>query len=113
MTNYATGHLAEKLAAQYLTSIGFEIVAINWKNKACEIDIIAKKNRVIHFIEVKYRQTSSQGTGFDYITPKKLQRMAFAAELWVQQYNWPDDYCLSAIEMAGPDFEITNFIEAI
>ncbi len=111
-TNYSTGHEAEKRAAEYLQTQGYEIVALNWKTPVCEVDIIAKKQHVHYFIEVKYRQNNSQGTGLDYITPKKLKQMNFAAQCWVQENKYHGDYELSAIEMST-DFKITDFIEQL
>lgn len=113
LTNYSTGHSAEKHAARYLKSHGYKTRALNWRTKWCEIDIIASKKRTIYFIEVKYRVNNNQGLGLDYITPKKLSRMNRAAESWVQQNNFEGNYQLGAIEVAGNNFEITNFITDI
>lgn len=112
ITNYSAGHDAEKVAAEFLRTKGFEIVDINWNTPVCEVDIIAKKQNVIYFVEVKYRKNDSQGGGFDYITPKKLQQMNFAANCWVQENNYEGDYELSAIEMSA-NFKITNFISEL
>lgn len=116
MTNYSHGHEAEKVAAKYLESNGYKIIALNWRHARAEIDIIAQKRRRFRasgplvFFEVKYRKTDAQGRGLDYITPKKLQQMQFAAELWVTENNYHGDYTLGAIEMAGEAYEITNLI---
>jgi putative endonuclease len=112
MTNYSAGHEAEKIAAKFLESEGYEIFELNWKTPVCEVDIIANKQNVIYFVEVKYRNNNSQGMGFDYITPKKLQQMKFAANCWVEENNYDRDYELSGIEMSS-DFQITEFIEQI
>lgn len=111
-SNYQSGHEAEKVAAEYLQSQSFEIIEVNWKTPVCEVDIIARKQNVVYFVEVKYRQGSSQGLGLDYITPKKLQQMNFAASCWVQENNYDGDYELSAIEMSA-DYKINNFIPEI
>lgn len=110
MTNYAVGHTAEEYAAEYLQKQGYKIVALNWKTKYCEIDIIAQKKKRIYFIEVKYRQNDLQGSGLDYITDKKLKRMRFAAEIWVLENNWKNDYTLGAIEMTGSDYQVDQFL---
>lgn len=112
-TNYSVGHEAERRAADYIRKLGYKIQALNWKNRLCEIDIIAEKQRTIYFIEVKYRKTASQGTGLDYITPQKLRQMRFAAELWVQEHNWAGEYELGAIELTGEYFTVTNFLPSI
>lgn len=97
MTNYATGHAAEKQAANYLKEHGFKIRQLNWKTKYCEIDIVAENKKVIYFVEVKFRKTDHQGSGLDYITPAKLRQMQFAAELWVSTNDWRGNYQLAAL----------------
>lgn len=111
MTNYSKGHQAELVAAEYLSSKGFKIIDMNWKNSLAEIDIIAEIEGVIFFVEVKYRTTTLQGRGIDYVTDKKIKQMSFAAEMWVSNNNWGGDYQLSAIELSGKDFEVTNFVQ--
>lgn len=113
MSNFETGHTAEQYAAQFIAEQGYTIVAVNWKRPRCEIDIVAKKSKTIHFIEVKHRKNNNQGTGFDYITPKKQQQMAFAAELWVSENAWTGPYLLGAIELTGTDYRVANFLEQI
>lgn len=113
MTSFDTGRRAEAAAAAYLKHKGYAIVAQNWRTRWCEIDVIAHRDKVVYFCEVKYRATDRQGGGLDYITPQKLKQMEFAAEAWVQLSGWTGEYQLSAVEVSGPDFEITNFIEEI
>jgi uncharacterized protein (TIGR00252 family) len=110
MTNFAHGRAAEDTVSAYLEREGYEIISRNWRTRWCEIDIVAKKKKVIYFVEVKYRKTDTQGSGLDYVTPKKLQQMRFATEFWVQDNNWRGDYRLAAIEVGGPQYEITNFL---
>ena len=112
MTNFQTGHDAEKVAAELLLVHGYEIIELNWRTPVCEIDIVAKRNKTIYFVEVKYRSNNHQGTGLDYITSKKLKQMEFSAQCWVQEEKWTGDYRLSAIEVSN-DFKVTDFIEDI
>jgi uncharacterized protein (TIGR00252 family) len=106
----STGKTAEAAAVAYLQSKGFAVLEQNWRTRFCEIDIVAKQKDVIHFVEVKYRQHSRQGSGLEYITPKKLQQMRFAAEMWVSSHEWLGAYTLSAIEVSGDDFTVGSFI---
>jgi putative endonuclease len=119
MTNYSHGHDAEKVAARYLEVYGYTIITLNWRHTRAEIDIIAQKRPLLRakgplvFFEVKYRKTDAQGSGLDYITPKKLAQMRFAAELWVAENRYEGDYTLGAMEVTGETYEITNFLENI
>lgn len=108
MTNYQTGHDAEKLAAGYLKEHGFKIRELNWKTQYCEIDIVAERSKAIYFVEVKSRKSAAFGGALEYITPKKLQQMTFAAEMWVSDHSWKDDYQLAAIAIDAGELE---FIE--
>lgn len=56
------GREGEQLAVDWLVSKGFTILHRNWRYRQFEIDIVALKNEMPHFIEVKYR--SSQQFGF-------------------------------------------------
>ena len=106
MSNYQTGHDAEARVADWLRERGFRIMTINWKTPVCEIDIIAIKSNIIFFIEVKYRQSDLHGSGVEYVTSKKLKRMSFAAELWVQQQGWDGDYQLAVVQASPGSFTL-------
>lgn len=111
MTTFETGRRAEAVAADFLQHKGCAIVAQNWRTRWCEIDIIAQRDKVVYFCEVKYRATNNQGSGLEYITPKKLQQMRFAAESWVHLHSWRGEYQLCAIEVSGPQFRITGVVK--
>lgn len=107
------GRRAEKVAALYLEMRGYKIIERNWRRPRCEIDIIAEKGGVIHFVEAKYRMNDEQGGGLEAITASKLKQMRRAAWMWVEEAKWRGEYVLSAIELAGPDFTIMSFIENV
>lgn len=111
MTTTETGRRAEAVAAAFLVQKGCAIVAQNWRTRMCEIDVVAARDNVVYFVEVKYRATANQGSGLDYITPKKLQQMRFAAESWVHAHDWRGEYQLCAIEVAGPRYHITGVVK--
>lgn len=113
MTTFTTGRQAEAAAATYLQARGFEIVQQNFRTRDCEIDIIARRRNYLYFVEVKYRRNDMQGGGLDYITQKKLSQMTFAANRWLQDQPAPRGYSLAAIEIYGPDFAVTEFIESL
>ncbi len=107
-----SGGAAEGEVAGYLEDKGFKVIDRNWKTKWCEIDVVALKDKVLHFVEVKYRRSSNQGGGFDYITAKKLRQMDLAARSWVEINDWEGEYVLSAAQVSGDNFEI-DFIAEI
>ena len=113
MTTTDTGRKAEAVAAEYLQAHDYEVLQQNWKTRFCEIDIVAAKDGCLYCVEVKYRQSTIAGSGLEYITQKKLQQMQFAAQSYAMEHNWHDSINLAAIEVAGNEYKITNFIESI
>lgn len=111
MKTTETGLRAEARVAEELRQQGHKIVARNWKTKVCEIDIIAKKEDVVYFVEVKHRYQAAQGSGLEHITQQKLRRMDFAARVWCLHQSWEGDCALLAAEVAGPDFESVSITE--
>lgn len=103
MNTTEAGKSAEGLVANKLQVQGYTLLAQNWRTRYCEIDLIMEKNNTVYFIEVKYRSSDRHGSGFDYITPKKLKQMEFAAEMWLQSAS--DRYRGSALAAAevSPD----------
>jgi len=77
------GNKAEDKAAQYLQECGFLIVDRNVYSRFGEIDIIAQKENILHFVEVK--------SGEDYelaiqnITPTKLSRIIKTAQSYMKK----------------------------
>lgn len=91
------GDAAENTVGQWLEAQGFTIRERNWKTRYCEIDIVAEKGSSRYFMEVKYRSSTTQGGGEAAITPAKLKKMRFAAELYDSQYASLQDTHLIAI----------------
>lgn len=107
------GRRAETLAAKYLKRRGYKVLEQNWRTRWCEIDLVVERKRVIYFVEVKYRSGTAQGGGLEYITQRKLGQMNFAAELWMASHSGDADYRLAAIELSGPSFEVTAWLDEL
>ena len=81
LKNYRRGHRVEWLAAAFLMSKGYRILARRLKTSAGEIDLIAVRGRRLAFVEVKQRQTMLDCEAS--ITARTSQRVHRAASLWV------------------------------
>lgn len=101
MSTTSVGREAENSVAEQLKKQGYLLIEQNWRTKWCEIDLIMSKKRVVYFIEVKYRSSDKYGSGLEYITPKKLQQMRFAAEMWLSCSNWVGGSQLAVAELTG------------
>jgi putative endonuclease len=56
--NQKTGELGESVAVRYLEAHGYDIVERNYTKPCGEIDIVAAKEGMVHFIEVKAQKVS-------------------------------------------------------
>ena len=76
------GALGEKIAAEYLTSLGYMIRERNFRSREGEIDIIAEKDDFLVFIEVRTRTSNSYGTPEESVTAQKKERLIALAEAY-------------------------------
>ena len=81
-----TGKEGEEMAAAWLLGQGFTILHRNWKHSYFELDVIAEKEGVLHFIEVKTRTTDTYGHPEEGVTAKKLERLMNAGEEFLNMY---------------------------
>lgn len=84
MSNKLKGKYGEELACKYLIDRGYEIIARNFRySRYGEIDIIAYKDKVISFVEVKYRTSEFFGTPLEAITKDKLHKIYMCARYFL------------------------------
>ncbi len=84
-----TGNTGEAMAAGYLQEKGYKILHQNWRHSHWEVDIIAEKETVLHFIEVKTRRTRQFGFPEDDVDKKKIKNLISAAEEYLcRQPQW-------------------------
>ena len=77
------GDIGENFAADLLTNSGYQIIERNYRTKAGEIDIIATKNGVLHFIEVKTRTADEFGYPADAVNENKQHKIRRAADCYL------------------------------
>lgn len=77
------GRKGESLAKAFLKGLGYEILDENWTHGRCEVDLIAYKNGVIIFAEVKARTSNSFGEPEDFVDLRKQRLLAKAADEYI------------------------------
>lgn len=83
-SRHRTGIAAEAAAERLLKTRGYHILNKRYRTPAGEIDLIAKRQNLITFVEVKSRPTL--GDAAWAISPRQQQRIAGAADYWLQQH---------------------------
>jgi putative endonuclease len=74
----------EGLACRYLKSKGYRILERSWRSRKYELDIIALKDGILVFAEVKTRSGDRFGLPEDAVNSKKQRRIISAAKYYLQ-----------------------------
>ena len=104
----AKGNIAEDKAVVFLEKQNFVIVERNFYSRFGEIDIIATKDEVLHFVEVK--------SGLDYesavqnITPQKLSRLVKTAYVYMKKNSLNVDFTMDALIITPNNIELIENI---
>ena len=85
-----TGKRGGEIAAEFLKKKGYIILETNWRHRKAEIDIIAKFDEVLVFIEVKSRSTDHFGRPETFVDAKKQQLISDAASVYMEEvgHEW-------------------------
>ena len=99
------GKESETVATRFLEEAGFVILGRNYyAGKLGEIDIIASKEGVVHFVEVK-----SAAADFDPIinlTPVKLRRVVRSAQHYLKAHGLDTAYCIDVLLIRRGEVEL-------
>jgi putative endonuclease len=80
------GKAGEEMAVKWLERRGFQLISRNWKYARYEVDIIASRAAVLHFIEVKSRHDDLFGKPEDWVNWKKGKHLLSAGAAFQDQY---------------------------
>ena len=104
MKNTTTkGFEAEGLACEFLEGLGYAIVARNVRKKFSEIDIVATKNGVYRFVEVK------SGDSFDPVynmTPQKIKKIIKGMLSYMASNKIDAPYCIDLVVVRSGECEL-------
>lgn len=87
---HKTGKIGEQAACGYLEKQGYTILERNWRYHRAEIDIIAKLEEILVFIEVKSRKSDRHGRPEHVVSfaQQKLILLAASGYMAKHQYEW-------------------------
>ncbi len=104
--NIKIGSIGEQLAVDYLKNKGYYILDRNYRTKLGELDIVAKKNNLIVFIEVKTRTSDKFGVPSEAVNYKKQKTIQKLSQQYILNKNLYDDcwlYRFDVIEVRIKD----------
>ena len=77
------------------------MLAQNWARSGAELDIVAQRDGVLAFVEVKAR-TGGHTAGMESVGGRKRRRLARAASVWLSNYSQPFDSCSFVVVSVVP-----------
>lgn len=91
MKRNVLGAWGESMAARYYRRRGYELLAAQYRTRFGEIDLVARKKKLIVFVEVKTRSSKRIAEPREAVTKEKQRRLILAAQSLIQQRDLPED----------------------
>ena len=85
------GLAGEEQAIRYLASRGWVVLAHRFRVGRLEIDLIARRGRLVTFVEVKARRSEAFGSPLEAVTGAKRRELVKVARAWVDRFGRPSD----------------------
>lgn len=100
-TTADTGRAGERAATEHLRRAGYDICALNWRQGRYELDIVARKRGVLHFVEVKTRRADGLTPPEAAMTARKQRALRLAADAFLAHAGWEAEvqFDLAAVDM--------------
>jgi putative endonuclease len=104
----AKGNIAEENTCKFLQQNDFMIIERNFYSRFGEIDIIATKEGLLHFIEVKSAQDYESAV--QNVTPQKLQRILKTVDVYLKKKPTEASYCIDVAIVTPEGIEVLENI---
>ena len=113
MNNIEKGRLGEEIALKYIISKGGTIVEKNYRTKMGEIDLIARMNGELVFVEVKTRSNINYGYPCEAVNYKKKRKITNVAKYYILDNSLEDiSVRFDVIEIYLTDKKINHIVNA-
>ena len=113
MNNIEKGRLGEEIALKYIISKGGTRVEKNYRTKMGEIDLIARMNGELVFVEVKSRSNINYGYPCEAVNYKKKRKITNVAKYYILDNSLEDiSVRFDVIEIYLTDKKINHIVNA-
>ena len=118
MNKRAVGTACEQRVAEHLRQQVYEILACNFRCRQGEIDIIAREEKYLVFVEVKYRSSDGMGNPVEAVDRRKQQTISKVAMYYCLTHGYGETtpcrfdvaaVCGSKIELIKNAFEFQGY----
>ncbi|GAB4005979.1 YraN family protein [Spirosoma migulaei] len=109
-----TGKQGEAEACRYLREQGYEIMFRNYRYQHAEVDLIAKRGKLLVFVEVKTRTNLSYGNPEEFVSYTKAKLVMKAAEQYIFANDWLHDirFDIIAVTISGNELRVKHIEDA-
>ena len=81
----ALGALGERIAARWLMREGWEVVDRRWRSGRRDLDLVAVRDNIVAFVEVKTRRSTWSGGPVEAVNWRKQRELTRSAQAWLDQ----------------------------
>ena len=98
-----TGAWGEATAAEYLRKKHYKLVAVGYRSRFGEIDLIVKDRKFLVFVEVKLRKSADFAAAREHVDRYKQDRIRVTASMYLSQFPTKLQPRFDVIEIYAPD----------
>lgn len=98
-TTNAFGELGERVAARWLEGQGFTVRDRRWRSGHRDIDVVAQRDDLIAFVEVKTRAAMEFGDPVEAVHVQKQRSLSRSAREWIAKH--PDEQATYRFDVIG------------
>ena len=109
------GNRGESLARSALEQKGYRILETNWRHNRAEVDIIAEKNDILIFAEIKTRSTDIFGQPEEFLTEAQQLRIMGIANAYIEEVEHNGEIrfdIISIVLKENGDYKLKHFEDA-
>jgi putative endonuclease len=101
--NNLNGAWGEALAAEYLRKKHYQILAVGYRSRFGEIDLIAQNKNSLVFVEVKLRKSAEFAAAREYVDRRKQDKIRITASFYLSQNETSKQPRFDVVEIYAPD----------
>ena len=106
--NNIVGSWGESIAAEFLKKKHYKLLAMNYRCRYGEIDLIVSNRKYLVFVEVKLRKSDRFASALEHVDQHKQQRLRTTAEFFLSEYQTELQPRFDVIEIYAPEGTLTT-----
>ncbi|MBQ4040402.1 MAG: YraN family protein [Oscillospiraceae bacterium] len=103
MNTRLLGAWGEEVALKHYKKLKFKPVALGYRTRHGEIDIIVENKEYIVFAEVKLRKSADFAAAREFVDSNKQRRIRTTAEIWLSENETEKQPRFDVVEIYAPD----------